>query len=109
MNQQPVLLQSTGGPRPGKKTNDKQSEKQAKKRRLEKERRDRECNHLARISRLFHKAPRQHWSKKEVLSLGEMVFLIGGPDRLLTKSVPAVLFLLYPEAFPGDLVQVRRL
>ena len=108
LNQEPVLLRSTGGPRPGK-TQNGQDKKQVEKRRLEKERRDREWNHLARISRLFHKAPRQHWSKKEVLSLGEIVSLIGGPDRLLTKFFPVVLFLLYPEAFPGNLVQVRRL
>jgi len=50
-----------------------------KKNGSEKARRNSERHHLERISRLF-KAPRQLWSKKEVLILGEIIFLIDGCD-----------------------------
>ena len=82
---------------------------QVKKNGTEKARRNSERHHLDRISRLF-KAPQQRpqWSKKEVLILGESIFLIDGRNRLLTKFAPAVLFLLYgPDLFPRDFVEVR--
>ena len=97
-----MLHQSTSTSRPGKKAS---GEKQAKKNGLEKGRRDRERHHLERTSRLF-RAPERYWSEKEVLSLGEINFLIDGPNQLLTKSVPAVSFLLYAETFPHDFVDV---
>ena len=44
----------------------------------ERERRDGERQHLERISRLFK--PRRPWQRKEVLGLGEIIFLIDGRD-----------------------------
>ena len=70
----------------------------------EKARRDLEWYHLERISGLF-RTPRQQWTKKEVLNFGEQIFLIDGGHRLLTESVPAVLFLLC--AGPVATLQIR--
>ena len=84
VNQQPALRQLTGRSKPAQRTGNEQ-EKKVKKGRFEKGRRDREWYNLERISRLF-KAPRQLWSKKEVLSLGEILFLIDRPDRCLPNS-----------------------
>jgi len=84
-----------------------QTGRRAKKNESEKARRVSERHHLERISRFF-KAPRQLWSKRDLLSLGESIFLIDGRNLLLTKFVPAVLFCLYgPDAFPRDFIEVR--
>ena len=79
MNQQPVLRRSAGTSKPAQKAGGGRSEKEVKKNDSEKVKRDGERRHLERISRLF-KAPRQPWSKKDVLSLGKTIFLIDGRD-----------------------------
>ena len=53
--------------------------KHVKKNGSEKARRDWERYYLERISRLF-RAPRHLWSKKDVLSLGEIISLIDRCD-----------------------------
>jgi len=109
MNQDLALRQSGGASRNGQKMEmeGEQAGKRTKKNGSEKARRGSERHHLERISRLF-KAPQQLWSKKDVLSLGESMFLIDGRNLLLTKFVPAVLFRLYgAEAFPRDFIEVR--
>ena len=69
-------------------------------------RRDKERLHCERMSRLFK--PRRPWQKKEILGLGEAIFLIDGRGWLLTKLVSAVLFLIYgPGIFPEGFVKVR--
>lgn len=83
------------------------SEKRAKKSKAERAKRDEERVHLERMCSLF-KAPRKGWTKREVLSLGEKIFLIDGRDESLTNFVPVVLFRLYgPDAFPRDFIKVR--
>ena len=81
-------------------------EKQAKRSRAEKARRDNERHHLERISRLFRTSGT--WSKKDVLSLGEIIPRVVECGWLLTKDVIAVLFLLYgPTIFPPGLLEAR--
>ena len=107
VNQQPALRRPPGTSQPGRVMCGERMGKYARKNGTEKERRDWERHHLERISRLF-KATRQLWSKKEVLSLGKIIFLIDGHNRLLTKFSPAVLFLLYgPAAFPPDFLEAH--
>lgn len=109
VNPNPALRQSGGVSRNGQKMEMEgdQAGKRAKKNESEKARRVSERDHLERISRLF-KAPRQLWSKRDLLSLGESIFLIDGRNLLLTKFVPVVLFRLYgPNAFPRDFLEVR--
>ena len=79
MNQQPALRKAPGTSKLGQRTGGGRTEKVAKKNESEKVRRDGERHHLERISRLF-KAPQQAWSKKDVLSLGKLIFLIDGRD-----------------------------
>ena len=88
--------------------NDERAGKNVKKNEAEKERRSGERYHIARMSRLFRvPVSRQPWSKKDVLSLGKIIFLIDGSEYSLTKSVPVALFLLYgPAAFPRGFVEV---
>jgi len=82
-------------------------EGRAKKSKLEALRRDTERFHLERVCLLFS-APQNGWTKKEALSLGELIFLIDGCDQSLTDFVPAVLFLFYgPSVFPPGFIQVR--
>ena len=70
-----ALRQTTNASKPGRKTSERQKEKQVEKNGSEKGRRDRERYHIERIGRLF-RAPQQLWSKKDVLSLGKINFLI---------------------------------
>ena len=79
MNQRPALRQSANTSKPGQRMDVKGKERQVKKNKSEKARRDCERHYLDRISRLF-KAPQQQpqWAKKDVLSLGETIFLIDG-------------------------------
>lgn len=88
------------------KAGNSQTEKLVKRNQSEKARRGTERSHIERISRLF-RAPGRIWSKKDALGLGEMIFLVDECDWLLTKCVPAVLFLLYGHAaFPRGVVEV---
>lgn len=81
--------------------------KQIKKNGFEKGRRDRERHHLERISRLF-RAPQQDWTKKDLLSLGKIIFPNGQATGYLRKFVLAVTFLLYGSgAFSHSFVEVR--
>ena len=97
-----LCVQSTAKPSLGKRP-----EGLIKKSWSEKARRDLEWGHIERISGLFRMV-RQQWSKKDVLSLGEQIFLIDGGIRSLTEFVPAVLFLLYGSTpFPDDFIVVR--
>lgn len=74
VNPQPMLRQSPSAPGAGTKTSGKQSERLAKRSKIEKERRDWERRQLERMTRLF-KVPSKLkvWSRKDVLSLGEMI------------------------------------
>ena len=102
VNQGSGLRRSAGASR--RRTGDEQN---TKKNGTEKARRDLERHHLERVSCLF-RVSREQWSKKDVLSLGEMIFLIDGCDWLLTRFVPVVLFLLYgPKAFPSTFIEVH--
>ena len=94
MNLEPSLRQAQISSRSKGKATVPQTDNRVKRNVSEKARRDMERYHLERMSFLFE-APRQLWSKKDILSLGENFFLIDGRDRLLTKFVTAVLFLLY--------------
>ena len=106
VNQQPALRQLTGVPEVGEKKGRKQSDKQAKRSRAEQRRREKERRHLERISRLF-RVPAEPWLKRDVLSLGKLTFRVVWGDWLLTKRIPAVLFLLYgPAPFPPDFLEV---
>jgi len=79
----------------------------AKKSKSEALRRNAEQFHLERVCLLFS-APQNGWTKKEALSLGELIFLIDGWDQSLTDLVPAVLLLFYgPSVFPPGFIQVR--
>lgn len=106
MDQQLGLRQQASVPEAGKKKVKEQTDRQVKRSQAEQRRRENERHHLERISRLF-KAPKP-WLKREVLSLGEMIFHVFWGDRSLTKRIPAVVFLLYGSApFPQDFVDVR--
>ena len=103
MNYGPALRYAQGTTKPGL---GERTERLIKKNWSEKSRRDLERNHLERISCLF-RTPGQ-WTKKDILSFSEQIFLIDGGNRLLTESVPAVLFLLYGSMpFPRDFIMVR--
>ena len=107
MNPQPALRQVAGVPEVGKKAVRKQSKKQAKRSQAEQKRREKERHQLERISRLF-RVPKDPWLKRDVLGLGEMIFCVVWCNRLLTKHVPAVVFLLYgPAPFPHGFLEVR--
>ena len=99
-----MLWQSINRPGPKRKTGGEQKEKRVRKNGSEKGRRDRERHHLARISRLF-KAPKEHWSKKEVLSLGEIFFLIDEPDQPLTNLFQS--FCSYCTLMPSPTISLR--
>ena len=102
MNFDPALRYAQSAAKPGLG----RTERHAKKNGSEKARRDLERYNLERISSFF-RTPRQQWSKKDVLSFGEQIFLIDGGNRLLTEFVPAVLFLLYGSTpFPRDFIAV---
>ena len=107
MNPQPALRQVTAVPDVGKKAVRKQSRNQAKRSQAEQRRREKERHHLERISRLF-RVPAEPWLKRDVLSLGKLTFRVVWGDWLLTKCIPAVVFLLYgPTPFPHDFLKVR--
>ena len=72
VNQQPALRHSVIAPEAVGKTNGKQTERRRKRNELEKGRRDRERHQVERISRLF-KASERAWSKKDALTLGEII------------------------------------
>ena len=83
------------------------SEARAKKSESEAARRDAERRQLERMCLLF-KAPRNGWTRKEVLSLGKITFLNNERDKSLTNLIPALLFRLYgSEAFQPGLIEVR--
>ena len=62
--------------------------KSAKKSQSEAVRRDAERCQLQRMCLLF-KAPRNGWTRKEVLGLGEIAFLIDECDESLTEFYPS--------------------
>ena len=83
------------------------SEARDKKRKSEAVRRDAERCQLERMCLLF-RAPRNGWTRKEVLSLGKITFLTDGRDESLTSLIPAVLFRIYgSEAFQPGLIEVH--
>ena len=83
------------------------SEGRAKKCKSEAVRRDAERHQLERMCLLFN-APKSGWTRREVLSLGKITFLIDGRDELLTNLIPVVLFRLYgSEAFQPGFIKVR--
>lgn len=79
VNQQLALRRSANAPKLRQKVGGERKEKDWKKNGTEKARRDLEWQHLERVSRLF-RLSREQWSKKDVLSFGEMIFLIDGRD-----------------------------
>ena len=110
VNPQSALRRSRSAPGAGTKTSGKQSERWVKRNKGERERRERERHQLERISRLFKVASQSKlWSRKDVLSLGEIMSCVLGCDRRsLTKFDSAVVFLLYgPAAFPQGFIEVR--
>ena len=102
--------QTEGQARKGKsvaRTGKTKPETQAKKSESEAVRRDAERYQLERMCLLF-RSPAKGWTRKEVLSLGKITFLIDGRDELLTNFIPVVLFRLYgSEAFQPGFIQVR--
>jgi len=83
------------------------SEARANKSKSEAARRDAERCQLERMCLLF-KAPTNGWTRREVLSLGKIIFLIDGRDESLTNFIPVLLFRLYgSEAFQPGLIEVR--
>jgi len=83
------------------------SEARAKKTESEAARRDAERCQLERMCLLF-KAPSNGWTRKEVLSLGKIIFLNNGRDGSLTNLIPAALFRLYgSDAFQPGFIEVR--
>ena len=96
-----------GKSKPEGRSEEIKSKERANKRESEMVRRGAERHELERMCSLF-KAPRNGWTRKEALSLGEINFLIDGIDEPFTNFVPVVLFRLYgPEAFPPGFVVVR--
>ena len=115
VNQEPALRRTAVAPEPRQRTGELgeglaekgKSEGRARKSKTERARRDVERHHMERICSLF-RAHGKGWMKKEVLSLGEIIFLIDGCDESLTNFVPVVLFRLYgPGVFPPNFVEVR--
>lgn len=103
VNPKPTLRQSTSV-EVGEQT--ERPERERKRSETEKARRLNGRYHVQRMSLLFKSG--RTWSKKDLLSLGEIIFRIDGWDRLLTEFTPAVIFLLYgPTAFPQGFVQVH--
>ena len=97
----------TGKSEPEGRSKETKSKERANKRESEMVRRGAERHELERMCSLF-KAPRNGWTRKEALSLGEINFLIDGIDEPFTNFDPVVLFRLYgPEAFPPGFVVVR--
>ena len=89
VNQQPALWRPSNAPKPREGT-DKRSEKQVEKSKKEKNRRDVERHHLERISRMFLREPQmQGWSKKALLTLGKISFLIDERDRFTYLICPS--------------------
>lgn len=79
VNQHPTLRHATNNPLTGKGTRLEQTEDRVKKNSWEKSKRDLERQHLERISYLFRVAdPKQTWTRVNILSFGEMTFLIDG-------------------------------
>ena len=116
VNQLPALRRMAATSKPKQRKAGKRAEGQGEKRTTEGRakkseaeilRRGGERQHLERMCSLF-KAPEKGWTKKQALSLGEIIFLIDGCDGSLTDFVPVTLFGLYgPEAFPLGFVKVR--
>ena len=94
VNQGPSLRRLVVTSEPKQSAGDEQAErrtrkgKSAKKSQSEAVRRDAERCQLQRMCLLF-KAPRNGWTRKEVLSLGEIAFLIDEHDESLTKIYPS--------------------
>ena len=80
VNQRPTLRPALGGPRPGKKVPGEEEGWRVRRGEAEKARRDRQRDQFERISRLFRAGPGRVRDKKDVLGLGETVFLIDGRD-----------------------------
>ena len=75
VNPQPALLQASSASKAGTKGRDKRSERQERRNQMEKNRRERERHQLERITRLFKVASSgKPWSRKNALSLGEILF-----------------------------------
>ena len=110
VNQSPALQLPLGAPRfkVGKAARLKQEGVRVHKNHHEKLKREEERLHLERMSYLFKvAAPEKVWTRASVLSLGKVIFPIGGLKQSLTRSAPAVVFLLWgPDAFTPGFVRV---
>jgi hypothetical protein len=78
VNQQPVLRQPAGVTTLGHEGAGEEMRKRVRKNGLEKARRDCERDYLERISRLFKIPQYRKWTRKDLLSFGETIFLIDG-------------------------------
>jgi hypothetical protein len=78
VNQQPALRQPAGVTGLGQNTGGEEMRKRVRKNGLEKARRDCERDNLERISRLFKIPQYREWTKKDLLSFCETIFLIDG-------------------------------
>jgi len=78
VNQNSALRQATNNPRTGRGVRHEQTEGRVKKNERERSRRDWERRCLERISYLFKVGrPEETWTRIDLLSFGEMAYLIG--------------------------------
>ena len=107
VNQETVLRKSPTVP-VAEATDGKEMDRPKRRSILEKARRGDERRHVARISRLFRASNEMTWSRKDIFSLGELLFRIDRWDGCSPNPFTAALFLLYgPTAFPPGFVKVR--